>query len=466
MSTSSPASRRWHWLLAGTLALALAVPFAPVLAQDEQEEPEEEIELAEEDVACLECHDDPKLSAKLESGETISLHISTEAFLSSMHNENSCADCHYEIDIETHGKGEIAIASKRDLGVAMADICQDCHKKKYREYDDSVHAMLIEQGSEKAPMCADCHNPHTVRSWKLAEPAAAMPCGKCHEDVFEAAANDVHGKAAGNQQNPAPVCSGCHQAHGVKAASLGTALRDTCLECHDDAAARHKVWLPNAERHFESISCPACHAPTAERRVNLRLFQGAGADQQQMLEESGVPQFVKLAKEIDKKDLGLDGSELRALLKQVAGDGANGKVVLRGRLEVSSAVQAHQLADKSKALADCTMCHQAGAQPFTSVNLTIAGPDGRPLRHDVQTEVLNSLQSLDSVQGFYVLGSTRIKLLDYLLVLVVLGLGGGLAAHASARFVFRRIREKQARRALAGSADAASQSSTGDSGKA
>lgn len=44
MSTSSPASRRWHWLLAGTLALALAVPFAPVLAQDEQEEPYEQFE--------------------------------------------------------------------------------------------------------------------------------------------------------------------------------------------------------------------------------------------------------------------------------------------------------------------------------------------------------------------------------------------------------------------------------------
>lgn len=463
MSTSSPASRPWNWLFAGVFALALGA--LPTLALAQDDEAEDEIELAEEDVACLECHDDPKLSTKLESGETLSLHISTEAFLSSMHNENSCADCHYEIDIETHGKGEIAVTSKRELGVSMADTCQDCHKKKYREYNDSVHALLIEQGSDKAPMCADCHNPHTVRSWKLAEPEAAMPCGKCHEDVFKAAANDVHGKATGNKENPAPVCSGCHQAHGVKAASLGTTLRDTCLECHDDAAAKHKVWLPNAERHFESISCPACHAPTAERRVNLRLFQGTGADQQQMIEESGVPQFVKLAKEIDKKELGLDGSELRALIKQVAGDGAGGKVVLRGRLEVSSAVQAHQLADKTKALADCAMCHQASAQPFTSVNLTIAGPDGRPLRHDVQNQVLNSLHSLDSVQGFYVLGSTRIKLLDYLLLLAVAGIGGGVLVHAALRSLLRRRREKRAREALAAAADPTRQPPSGDSGQ-
>lgn len=463
MSTPSPASRPWNWLLAGVFVLALGA--LPTLALAQDDEPEDEIELAEEDVACLECHDDPKLSTKLESGETLSLHISTEAFLSSMHNENSCVDCHYEIDIETHGKGEIAVASKRELGVSMADTCQDCHKKKYREYNDSVHALLIEQGSDKAPMCADCHNPHTVRSWELAEPEAAMPCGKCHEDVFKAASDDVHGKATGNKENPAPVCSGCHQAHGVKAASLGTTLRDTCLKCHDDAAAKHKVWLPNAERHFESISCPACHAPTAERRVNLRLFQGTGSDQQQMIEESGVPQFVKLAKEIDKKELGLDGGELRALMKQVAGDGASGKVVLRGRLEVSSAVQAHQLADKSKALADCAMCHQAGAQPFTSVNLTIAGPDGRPLRHDVQNQVLNSLHSLDSVQGFYVLGSTRIKLLDYLLLLAVAGIGGGVLVHAALRALLRRAREKRAREALAAAADPTRQPPSGESGK-
>lgn len=464
MRTTTPASRPWNWLLAGVFAAAAGFAAAPLLAQDE-EAADEAIELAEEDAACLECHDDPTLTAKLESGETLSLHISTDAFLKSMHNENSCADCHYEIDIETHGKGEIAIASKRELGVSMADTCQDCHKKKYREYNDSVHALLIEQGSDKAPMCADCHNPHTVQSWKLAAPEAAMPCGKCHEAVFKAAANDVHGRATGNKDNPAPVCSGCHTAHGVKAASLGTTLRDTCLKCHDDAAAKHKVWLPNAERHFESISCPACHAPTAERRVNLRLFQGTGADQQQMLEESGVPQFVKLAKEIDKKELGLDGGELRALLKQVAGDGANGKVVLRGRLEVSSAVQAHQLADKTKALADCSKCHQAGAQPFTSVNLTIAGPDGRPLRHDVQNQVLNSLHSLDSVQGFYVLGSTRVKLLDYLLLLAVFGIGGGVLVHAALRSLFRRAREKRAKEALAAAANSTRPSPPGAGGE-
>ena len=64
---------------------------------------------------------------------------------------------------------------------------------------------------------------------------------------------------------------------------------------------------------------------------------------------------------------------------------------MRGRLEVRSGVEAHQISEKSKAIKDCNVCHQAGAEPFQSVTLTIAGPDGRPMRHGVQKDVLNSL---------------------------------------------------------------------------
>ena len=450
MKNPTIASRPWSLLLAGMVALVLAFPCMQALAQDEdadEDESSEAIELEEEDLACLECHDDPTLETKLESGETLSLHISTKDFLGSMHNENSCADCHYEIDIEDHGQGQSTITSKRELGVSMADACVDCHKKKYKEYNDSVHALLIEEGSKKAPMCADCHNPHTVKSWEIAGPEEAMPCGKCHEDIFKASAKDVHGLARNNKENPAPVCSGCHQAHGVKAPSLGSGLKDTCLDCHKDAAEKHKVWLPNSERHFEAISCPVCHAPNAQRRVNLRLFDGVGADKQQMLEKTGVPQFIKRAKAADADEAGLDDRELLGLMKEFTKDVGVGKTVVRGRLEVSSGVDAHQLADKSKAISDCKTCHQSGAEPFQSVILTMAGPDGRPLRHEVKKEVLNSLFSIDSVKGFYVLGSTRIKLLDYLLVLVVVGMAGGLLVHITARWLFRRAREKRAAQA-------------------
>jgi hypothetical protein len=306
-----------------------------------------------------------------------------------------------------------------------------------------------------------------VRSWKIAQPEAAIPCAKCHVDIFKASAKDVHGQARGaagkdkrkdegkdkgteaENAKGAPVCSGCHKAHGVKAASLGTGVKDTCLSCHKEALKEHQDWLPKAELHFESISCPVCHAPDAQRRVNLRLYDGVGAEKHQMSEKSGVPKFEKRTQAADTKNAGLDERALWSLLKEFNQDGGEGKTVLRGRLEVKDGVEAHQLAEKSRAIKDCKFCHKAGAEPFQSVTLTIAGPDGRPLRHGVQKDALNSLLSVESIRGFYVIGTTRIKLLDTLLIMVVLGSIGGPLMHMIVKRLFRRHREKREAERLA-----------------
>ena len=105
----------------------------------------------------------------------------------------------------------------------------------------------------------------------------------------------------------------------------------------------------------------------------------------------GAPAFVTRstwARAADANNLGLDERALLSLLKEFNQDGDNSKAVLRGRLEVRTGVEAHQLSDKSKAIKDCDTCHRAGAEAFQSVSLTIAGADGRPLRHGVKKEVL------------------------------------------------------------------------------
>jgi predicted CXXCH cytochrome family protein len=396
--------------------------------------------LAKEDLACLTCHDKAGLEKKLESGENLSLQISTKGYVDSMHNGTSCEDCHSNLDAKTHGKTKTAIKSKRDFSLSMKESCRTCHKKKFTEYEDSVHAALIKEGSKKAPMCSDCHNPHTVRSAKIVEPINATPCAKCHEEIFKAYSKDVHGQERIAKGISAPLCAGCHQAHNVKAASMGDGVKDACLSCHKDAVNQHKDWLPNTARHFEAISCPVCHAPDAQRRVNLRLYDGAA--KRQIAEKTGVPKFEKRTDAADGNDVGLDERALWSLLKEFNQDGGNGKTVLRGRLEVRSGVEAHQLSDKSRAIKDCDTCHKEGAAAFQSVTLTIAGPDGRPLRHGIQKDVLNSLTSMDSVRGFYAIGSTRIKLLDILLVLVLLGAVSVPLVHMTIKRLFKSVRDK------------------------
>ena len=224
----------------------------------------------------------------------------------------------------------------------------------------------------------------------------------------------MHGLARVAKGKDSPTCAGCHQPHDNKAASLGDGQQDTCVKCHKDTSDKHAKWLPNSALHFEAISCVVCHSPDAQRRVNLRLYDGA--TDTQLREKAGVPQFAQRVKAEDTGNAGLTEADLDALLKQFGSDpGTKGKVVLRGRLEVRSAPRRTSSGAKDKALKACDTCHRQGAAAFQSVVLSIASADGRPLRHAVQKQVLGEVTAFDSVRGFYALGSTRIKLLDWLL---------------------------------------------------
>ncbi len=421
--------------LASMVALVLLLPAVAANA--------EENTLSKETTACLKCHDKEDLTKTLENKETLSLHVSTSAFIESMHGKTDCEDCHSGLDAKTHGKEKASIASKREYSLSLQGSCRECHKKDFAKYEDSLHAALVKEGSKEgrkdAPLCADCHNQHTLRSVKIIGPIAATPCAKCHEKIFEAYSKDVHGLERVAKGKSAPICANCHQTHDVKAASLGDGIKEACLECHKEAVKEHKDWLPNAALHFEAISCPVCHAPDAQRRVNLRLYDEVA--KKQISEKAGDPLFKKRTDAADLKETGLNELALYNLLKEFNKDG-QGHVVLRGRLEVSSGVEAHQLADKSKAIKDCNVCHQAGAQPFQSVVLTIASPDGRPLRHAVQKDILNSMLATQSVKGFYAVGSTRIGLLDNLLIVVFLAGVGGPLVHIVIKWLFRKERRK------------------------
>jgi hypothetical protein len=158
-----------------------------------------------------------------------------------------------------------------------------------------------------------------------------------------------------------------------------------------------------------------------------------------------VPKFVKLASWADATGAGLDARALWSLLQEFNQSGAAGRTILRGRLEVQTGAQAHQLAPKARALKDCDTCHREGATPFQTVTLTMAGPDGRPLRHEAREGVLTSVESIGFVRGFYAIGATRIKLLDWLLLLV---LGAGIFV-PTAHLTMKTIAKRQQARALA-----------------
>ena len=64
------------------------------------------------------------------------------------------------------------------------------------------------------------------------------------------------------------------------------------------------------------------------------------------------------------------------------------------------------------------------------------------MRYGAKPEVLNSMISVDSVGGFYAIGGTRIKLLDWLLALAVLGGIGAPLGHMTVRWLFKKYAKR------------------------
>ncbi|MDO8313006.1 MAG: multiheme c-type cytochrome, partial [Sideroxyarcus sp.] len=330
-------------IIAARLALAVAVLAVTSLTARAADSA-----LTQLDQQCLACHSAKGLEMKLANGDKLSLQVEGAAFAKSVHNKIGCAVCHANTSFENHPPVKTKIAGSREYSLEMNKVCESCHAPIFKLYEGSIHAALFRDGNSYAPVCTDCHNPHAVMAKAAYDTASGTPCSKCHDPIFKAYAGSVHGKAT-------MACSDCHHAHNVKAATAGEQLKSACLGCHQDAQASHQKWLPNAKRHFDAVSCPACHSPAAKRKVDLRLYDNVA--QQSVAEKAGVPQFESRARSADKKGAGLDAMALHSLLREFNREGIDNKTTLRGRLEVSTGVEAHQLTRSAQAIRDCAKCH-------------------------------------------------------------------------------------------------------------
>ena len=415
-------------LAAAFMVLPAAVP--PALAADNAP--------SAADQQCLGCHGAAGMEKKLADGDILQLLVPPEPYLKSVHGANGCTSCHSDVDPAKHPPENNDIASKRSFSLSMTQVCRTCHADKFEQWQTSIHAALVRRGNPAAPVCTDCHNPHAVIKGAATD-IEQVPCKNCHKDIYAAYLGSVHAKSKlSSKDSYAPVCSGCHSSHAVKPISMGSLEQGpegACFGCHAGVLESHQKWLPNAALHFASVSCPACHVPTAQRKVDLMLIDSSNM-KARGTEQIGVPLFEASARSGSK---GIDAQTLWNLMQTLDRSGIAGKTILRGRLEPATAAQMHALSDKSKAVSDCHTCHREGSQPFQSVTISLVGPDGRRVGYGANADVLYSPFSVDSVSGFYAIGGTRIKLLDILLVLAIFGGLSIAIGHVFIGWMFKRF---------------------------
>jgi cytochrome b subunit of formate dehydrogenase len=192
---------------------------------------------------CLACHSDPDLSTR-SNGKEVSLAINENHFNASIHSMFACVDCHTDVKTSMHETTPAKVS------------CAQCHSEQQAAYDRSFHAQALKKGDTHAATCVDCHgSPHEILP--VADPASkvnhanvAATCGACHGQKFVMEASghsaqpflsyeqSVHGKAVAAGSEKAAVCTDCHGAHEILAASDSKSsifrfnLPATCARCH------------------------------------------------------------------------------------------------------------------------------------------------------------------------------------------------------------------------------------------
>lgn len=375
---------------------------------------------------CLTCHRQ-NIAKTLGSGERLSLLIDPAILASSVHNRHDCSDCHAEYNRDFHPAK--TFSDSREHSISVSEICGKCHADKYAAQRGSMHynlsfhvgGTLISKGNPKAPVCTDCHGFHAVGPKTTYETLSGLPCRKCHEDIFNIYAASVHGTARAKGEHRAPLCASCHFAHGIEFTAMTDRIKAACLGCHKGAEGLHKKWLTNAELHLRVVACAACHAPGSEKGIYLQLVDqetGRPFTREQILTLLGTSS-EELSRRLDVHGQGLDSYELSYILKQLKAREGGANVTYLGRMDVSKYSEAHRLSLKKNAISECESCHRKDSKFFKRVTLAVVGTEGGMDRYRAAPDILTSVVSTLRWGQFYVLGGTRVELLDWAGLFVV-----------------------------------------------
>lgn len=205
---------------------------------------------------CLLCHEKADQVLSFSNGDTVSITIPPSEYGKSAHGLElmTCVGCHSDITGYPHPE-VTAKDSRKAYGASYLGLCKDCHEEQASQLNDSIHGEALAAGNENAPLCTDCHNPHSqqpVRDEKgnltlSGRHEIPQTCARCHSQVFNQYAQSVHGMGIVEESNPdVPTCTDCHGVHQIAdptTAQFRLRSPEMCSDCHTDGEVMAKYGL-------------------------------------------------------------------------------------------------------------------------------------------------------------------------------------------------------------------------------
>jgi len=135
--------------------------------------------------------------------------------------------------------------------------CAQCHPDQAQKIADSIHTQMLNNNNLNAPVCSDCHNPHSQpviqvdsngNPSSVEHAAIAKICAKCHNTIYQEYLTSVHGSGVTDNKNPdVPACTDCHGVHSIQGPdSPGFRLNSptqVCGKCHSNPAIMNKYGI-------------------------------------------------------------------------------------------------------------------------------------------------------------------------------------------------------------------------------
>ncbi len=333
---------------------------------------------------CLECHGDPDFVKELPGGKTISLYVDGKRFAQSVHGQNdvACTDCHAGITELDYDKDVPHPAPTQPVD------CSSCHEEEQEVYEKSVHGQARKDGDEEAPTCATCHNNY-------------------------------------------------HYVRYLAGATAADRSKGTCLNCHDPS--EYHDWLPSAKKtHYKYTDCSVCHAkksPKITRLLFYNIFKEQVIPGEKIIKalSADFDNFLEVA---DKNGNGrIDAKELYLITKTLKSKGIRASVV--GEIVADMDPSIHAIT--KDAIKECSQCHSTKSPILSNLFLTLTKSDGGAENYPLSKEVLSSIYPI----RFYLIEGTRIKLIDIIGVLIVLGGIGFAGGHLTVRLLTIPLRRRE-----------------------